>query len=219
MPLAQYNKKNRYKYINYFEVVDNTLFDAYLPSTLCITTSQHQENNKNYVDFLFATFDKRYEDYYRWNRNNYKGITFVSKRNVSYLEFNNDLDFILGRRAINHKHCISTTNKGFDYYWNVLRKNFENNWVSDIAIISFKSKEERDNFTTFVYSNKGEYLISTVFLGTHSMMCSKYTLYAIPQIDWSEISNHSLWKEGRYDEAVLDTMGLKWEGDKIVEIR
>ena len=45
-----------------------------------------------------------------------------------------------------------------------------------------------------------------------------YHSYAIPQIDWSEISNHPLWEEGRYDEAVLDAMGLKWEGEKIVEV-
>lgn len=26
-----------------------------------------------------------------------------------------------------------------------------------------------------------------------------------------------LWKEGKYDEAVLDVMGLKWDGEEIVE--
>jgi len=25
-----------------------------------------------------------------------------------------------------------------------------------------------------------------------------------------------LWKEGKYDEAVLDVMGLKWDGDVIL---
>ena len=29
----------------------------------------------------------------------------------------------------------------------------------------------------------------------------------------------ALWKEGKYDEAVLDAMGLKWDGDVIVEER
>ena len=52
-------------------------------------------------------------------------------------------------------------------------------------------------------------------MGTVSARCG----WAIPQIDWEKISAHPLWKEERYDEAVLDTMGLKWEGDKIVEVR
>lgn len=37
---------------------------------------------------------------------------------------------------------------------------------------------------------------------------------AIPQIDWEAISDTQLWKEGKYDEAVLDVMGLKWDDDK-----
>ena len=56
-------------------------------------------------------------------------------------------------------------------------------------------------------------------IGLNMVIISNVTKYAIPQIDWSEISNHPLWKEGKYDEAVLDTMGLKWEGERIVEVR
>ena len=55
-------------------------------------------------------------------------------------------------------------------------------------------------------------------VGLNLVYASNLTKYAIPQIDWEKISDHPLWKEERYDEAVLDTMGLKWEGDKIVEI-
>lgn len=40
---------------------------------------------------------------------------------------------------------------------------------------------------------------------------------AIPRIDWEAISETQLWKEGKYDEAVLSAMGLKWDGDVIVE--
>ena len=36
---------------------------------------------------------------------------------------------------------------------------------------------------------------------------------AMPRIDWASISDHPLWKEGKYDEAVLDVMGLKWTED------
>ena len=55
-------------------------------------------------------------------------------------------------------------------------------------------------------------------VGLNLVKASNLIKYAIPQIDWEKISDHPLWKEGKYDEAVLDTMGLKWEGDKIVEV-
>ena len=55
-------------------------------------------------------------------------------------------------------------------------------------------------------------------VGLNLVYASNLTKYAIPQIDWEKISDHPLWKEGKYDEAVLDTMGLKWEGNKISEI-
>lgn len=56
-------------------------------------------------------------------------------------------------------------------------------------------------------------------IGLNMINASNVTKYAIPQIDWEKISDHPLWKEGKYDEAVLDTMGLKWEGERIVEVR
>ena len=55
-------------------------------------------------------------------------------------------------------------------------------------------------------------------IGLNMINVSNVTKYAIPQIDWEKISDHPLWKEERYDEAVLDTMGLKWEGERIVEV-
>ena len=56
-------------------------------------------------------------------------------------------------------------------------------------------------------------------IGLNMVTVSNITKYAIPQIDWEKVSDHPLWKEGKYDEAVLDTMGLKWEGERIVEVR
>ena len=60
--------------------------------------------------------------------------------------------------------------------------------------------------------------MSKVLMGLNLIGYGYIVSYAIPQIDWEKISNHPLWKEGKYDEAVLDTMGLKWEGEKIVEV-
>ena len=128
------------------------------------------------------------------------------------------MDFAIGNRVVKQSHCISVTGAGFDYYWNVLREGYEYKWVSELAIIHFPSKEARENFTTLIYSKVGEPFMSNAIRGLNLIKVSSLVSYAIPQIDWEKVSDHPLWKEGKYDEAVLDTMGLKWEGDKIVEI-
>ena len=218
MPLAQYKKNERYRYIDSFEVVNNTLFDAIISGNLCITTCQSEDNGKDYEDFLFDSFNQNYRSFYEWNRKNYKGLEVCRKDNKPYTDFDIDLDFVIGSRAVKQSHCISVTGKGFDYYWNVLRRDYEDKWVSGVVTIHFSSKEARNNFTTFVYSKVGEPLMSKVIKGLNLITVSILTKFAIPQIDWEKISDHPLWKEGKYDEAVLDTMGLKWEGEKIVEV-
>ena len=220
MPLAQYKANERYKYINYFEVVNNHSFDAIISGNLCITTCQSIDNGKDYEDFLFDSFNQNYRVFYEWNK------LYLRERNIRlkvesykpYTDFDIDLDFAIGNRAVDHSHCVSVTGKGFDYYWNVLRRDYEDNWVSEVSIIHFNSKEARDNFTTFIYSKEGEPFMSKVIRGLNLIKVSSLVSYAIPQIDWERISDHPLWKEGRYDEAVLDAMGLKWEGERIVEI-
>ena len=217
MPLAQYKKNERYKYIASVEVVENTLFDAVISGNLCITTSQSIDNGKTYEDFLFDSFNQNYRVFYEWNKRNYKCLFFIERRNKPYTDFDIDLDFSMGSRSVKQNHCISVTRKGFDYYWNVLRRDYEDKWANRIINIHFSSKEARNNFTTFIYSRVGEPFMSKVFNGLNLVGASSLTKYAIPQIDWEKVSYHPLWKEGKYDEAVLDTMGLKWDGDKIVE--
>ena len=56
--------------------------------------------------------------------------------------------------------------------------------------------------------------MSKVFNGLNLIKASSLASYAIPQIDWEKVSGHPLWKKGKYDEAVLDVMGLKWTEDK-----
>ena len=217
MPLAQYKKNERYKYIASFEVVENTLFDAVISGNLCIITSQSIDNGKTYEDFLFDSFNQNYREFYEWNRRNYKCLFFIERRNKPYTNFDIDLDFSMGSRSVKQNHCISVTRKGFDYYWNVLRRDYEDKWANRIINIHFSSKEARNNFTTFIYSKVGEPFMSEVLKGLNLIDSGYIVSYAIPQIDWEKISNHPLWKEGRYDEAVLDTMGLKWDGERIVE--
>ena len=189
MPLAQYKANERYKYINYFEVVNNTLFDAIISGNLCITTCQSIDNEKNYEDFLFDSFNQNYRAFYEWNK------LYLRERNIRlkvesykpYTDFDIDLDFAIGNRVVKQSHCISITGKGFDYYWNVLRRGYEDNWVSDVSIIHFNSKEARDNFTTFIYSKVGEPFMSKLIRGLNLIKLSSLVSFAIPQIDWEKI--------------------------------
>ena len=61
---------------------------------------------------------------------------------------------------------------------------------------------------------KGERLASKVVIGVPLSSISRNASFVIPQIDWENISNSSLWKAGNYDEAVLSEMGLKMEVEK-----
>ena len=221
MPLAQYKTNERYKYINYFEVVNNHSFDAVISGNLCITTSQSKDNRKTYEDFLFDGFNQNYRAFYEWNRRNDKGLEVCRKDNKPYTDFDIDLDFIETMRLCVPKNIGSSGfgKDGCGYKFNVLKRGYEEKWIKNIALIHLNSQKEKDNFSKWWYSApKEKGLSSKMTIGLNMVGASILTKYAIPQIDWSEISNHPLWKEGKYDEAVLDTMGLKWEGDKIVEI-
>ena len=222
MPLAQYKKNERYKYIDSFEIVNNSLFDAMITSNLCITTSQSIDNEKNYEDFLFDSFNQNYRVFYEWNRRNDKGLFFIEKKNKPYTDFDIDLDFIETMRLCVPKN-IGTSGfgkGGCGYRFNVLKRGYEEKWIKNIALIHLNSQKEKDNFSKWWYSApKGKGLSSKMTTGLNMVTVSNVTKYAIPQIDWERISDHPLWKEGKYDEAVLDTMGLKWEGERIVEVR
>ena len=221
MPLAQYKKNERYKYIASLERIENTLFDAVISGNLCITTSQSSDNGKVYEDFLFESFNQNYRAFYDWNRKNDKGLEVCRKDNKPYTYFDIDLDFIeINRLCVPKK--IGTSGfgkKGCGYKFNILKKDYEEAWIKRIALIHLNSQKEKDNFSKWWYSApKEKGLSSKVMVGLNLVGASILTKYAIPQIDWEKVSDHPLWKEERYDEAVLDTMGLKWEGDKIVEI-
>ena len=221
MPLAQYKKNERYKYIASLERIDNTSFDAYISGNLCITTCQSEDNGKDYEDFLFDSFNQNYRDFYDWNRRNDKGLEVCRKDNKPYTYFDIDLDFIETMRLCVPKK-IGTSGfgkNGCGYKFNVLKKDYFDNWLSGIATIHFNHPIEKDNFSSWWYSApKEEGLSSKMMIGLNMVGASILTKYAIPQIDWASISDHPLWQEGKYDEAVLDTMGLKWEGERIVEI-
>ena len=220
MPLAQYKKNERYKYIASLEIIDNSLFDAMITGNLCITTCQSNDNGKDYEDFLFDSFNQNYRAFYEWNRRNDKGLFWAEKRYKPYTDFDIDLDFIEINRLCAPKSLGGSGfgKNGCGYKFNVIKKNYEENWIKAITVIHLNSKKEKDNFSKWWYSApKEKGLSSKIMTGLNMVTVSNLAKYAIPQIDWEKISDHPLWKEGKYDEAVLDTMGLKWEGDIIKE--
>ena len=221
MPLAQYKKNERCRYIDSFEIIDNTLFDAVITGNLCITTYQSINNGKDYEDFLFESFNQNYRVFYEWNRRNDKGLEVCRKDNKPYTDFDIDLDFIETNRLCAPKNLGGSGfgKDGCGYKFNVLKEGYEEKWIKGVALIHLNSQKEKDNFSKWWYSApKEKGLSSKMAIGLNMVTISNLIKYAIPQIDWERISDHPLWKEGKYDEAVLDTMGLKWEGDKIVEV-
>lgn len=222
MPLAQYKANERYKYINYFEVVNNMLFDAAISGNLCITTNQSIDNGKNYEDFLFDSFNQNYRAFYEWNKINYKGLFFMDKRYKPYTDFDIDLDFIETNRLCFPEEEISSSGfskNGCGYKFNILKRGYKERWLKAIKVVHWNTKKEKDNFSKWWYSApKGKSLSSMVMIGLNIVTATNLTKFAVPQIDWEKISDHPLWKEGKYDEAVLDTMGLRQEGERIVEI-
>ena len=79
------------------------------------------------------------------------------------------------------------------------------------------SEQARNNLAIFWYNGKkGESFISKVILGVHSAEASSEYYFAIPQIDWENISDNPLWKAGNYDEAVLSEMGLKFDENGVI---
>ena len=104
--------------------------------------------------------------------------------------------------------------------FNVL-KNVHKEIPKMLGVTKLITKRGKENFATAWYAagKKNAGLLSKLIIGVHVVAASGEYYYAIPQIDWDMISTNQkdLWDAGKYDEAILTEMGLKWEGDKIVK--
>lgn len=213
MPSSKYKVDNGYKWIKKWYKVESSFEDARITYDLLITYYDGTQNDyKTYEDFFMDCVDERYAEFYAFNRQNNRGIILSEKRNASVEDFNWQTDFVTINRSCGRDNKFSTIND-IGHKWNLegRRTYKEDEWVSGLAFIRFKSYNELRNFIIFVYGcfNSTKLINETMWglnLGTVSGLC----YLAIPQIDWETISDHPLWIEGKYDEAVLDTMGLKW---------
>ena len=129
-------------------------------------------------------------------------------------------DFIIKAKSIDANKIVMI---GRTNYFGSHSRNINNLWenLSDVYIfdrqVAYDRKPRKDGK---MYCGC---LITGWFVWTKGYVESP-RLHIIDVQKWivkknERDSDNSLWKEGKYDEAVLDTMGLKWEGERIVEVR
>lgn len=209
MPLSNY-RTGLYKNVNKFEIADNRLFDAIISYNLCICGLMSDEVNKyEWLDLQRMSFEPKYKVFYDWNVEHDKGYRFIRKDGKPYAELDVDTDFVEIARC-----CANLGGSGFGtigcgYQYNVIKDGYQDKWLKNVMYIHFNSKKEKTNFATFWYNGrKRKSLCSRVIIGLHVDMLNSSLSMAIPQIDWEDVENNEYWKNGDYDKAVLDTMGL-----------
>ena len=216
-PLSNFKHHKNYKYVNSFEIVDNTVFGAIITPNLGIACFSNREmSNKQWEDLQFLTFDQKMVPIYK--RNLELGIKYeiYEDRYRKTTDFDFTKDFIEGSRLPNGGDREVKANgykKGnnIGYKVNALRQ-IPEELTSNISVINFNTPLEKDNFTTWIYTdNPQNCLANRMIWGLHLNTTSKVCSMAIPQIDWETISDDELWREGKYDKAVLKAMGFTEE--------
>ena len=222
MPASQYRIKSLYEYVDSIEGVDSRAFkDISMGCNLSLAECYKNRTNKyTYRDILLACSDKEYFEYYKWNIEHDRNIVIKRADNILLTASDSlspDLDFIETSR------CSKSSGGGFGfggygYKWNVTKTDLNNGRIAFAFSIHFNTKLAKDNFAKWWYSGKkGEQLASKVVAGAPYNSITGNASFVIPQIDWEHISDNELWKTGKYDEAVLSEMGLKWKDGVIVK--
>ena len=222
MPASQYRIKSLYEYVDSIEGVDSRVFKgARIGGNLSLAECyKDRANNYTYRGILLACSDKEYFEYYKWNIEHDRNITINRADNILFTapgSLSPDLDFV------NTTRCCSGDGSGFGlggygYKWNVTKTDLNNGRIAFAFSIHFNTKLAKDNFAKWwYYGRKGEWLASKVVMGVPFSSITGNASFVIPQIDWEHISDNELWKAGKYDEAVLSEMGLKWKDGVIVK--
>ena len=216
-PLSKYKKKELYRHVETLELADPKLFeDAVITENLCICTLKKNIADKySWMGLVLKSVDQRYIEYYKWNIEHNKGLTMKRSNYKPVSYFDTKLDFLETSRCFTAASGSGFGKGGLGYRWNILHNYSSVN--AHNGQIRMPSERARDNLAIFWYNGKkGESFISKVILGVHSDEASSEYYFAIPQIDWENISNSSLWKAGNYDEAVLSEMGLKFDENGVI---
>ena len=173
-------------------------------------------SNKQWEDLQFLTFDQKMVPIYKRNLLLQKRYRIYEVRNASVERFDFTKDFVELNRLPDagsgktRAHGFSIGNN-IGYKINML-KQIPEKMTSGLCVINFNTPLERDNFTTWAYSSKDKTnLANELLYGLHLITASDICSMAIPQIDWETISDDELWREGKYDKAVLKAMGFTEE--------
>ena len=221
MPLSCYKteKNELYRYVDKIELADPDMFeDADITNNLCICTLRKSvvDKFKTYEELSMESYDPKFKAFYEVNSK--LPLRYVVKRCHDLVAGDVDIETtVLETCRIGARGFLLG---GFGYKFNVLKdKNEPIN--SDLSGIDMGTPKAKNNFTIWAYKKvykdclADKLMFGLNRLGSSSSECS----IAIPQIDWEAISGTPLWKEGKYDEAVLDVMELKWNDDKSGVVR
>ena len=221
-PLGQYKQQKLYEHIEQFELSDPKQFtDAVITENLNISVVTKGKQNKfTWQELVLESCDQNFRKFYDWNiaEGKYCFMRQIRDEELEAAKKPENLDTMFFETL----KCSSANQgggfgiNGFGYNWNINKQvQFTNSFV---GVIVFVNKKQKDNFQTWWYSGKkGESLASKVIVGTNNSNFVGSSWFALPQIDWETIDQHPLWNTD-VDAAVLDVMGLKWNGDKTVII-
>ena len=217
MPLSCYkNKSNElWRYVESMELADPKMFaDATITDNLCICTLMNEtvDKFKTYEEMSMESYDPKFSVFYEYNKA-HKVLEMKFHPTKGYLEYlnkNHNRIFINSVRIAAGGYAKVGLSK--DWYDGKAGLPIDNEGSIQIFAVEHKNKEANDNYATFVFNSS---FLNDAIKGLNKT--NGTVSIAIPQIDWEVISDTPLWKEGKYDEAVLDAMGLKWDGDVIVE--
>lgn len=225
MPLSQYKRKELYRHIEKFELVDPKIFKgAVIQNNLNITLLTRKKLNiyLDYEYFSIVSTKSPLLNFYLYNKFNNKKHTFCTLYYKKSNDYNINIDFIDIRRCTKQGEGGYFSKNGFGYKWNVIKDFNKENFPSEIELISFypnNTEKSKNNFCKYAYNyidNPYNCLASKALTYIYAEHLSASFYYIIPQIDWENINinQKELWDKGLYDEAVLNEMGLKWDETK-----
>ena len=227
MPLSCYkNKSNElWRYVESMELADPKLFvDADITKNLCICTlgNKNVDKYRTYEELSMKSYDPRFKVFYEVNKPN--GTFYDAGQpwanNKKIFDWN-DTWVYLCRAAADGVHSEDST----DRRWNLAESRVEiddiqkpgkdGNGRYSLRVIKFVNGDTRKsckNLSTWFYTYGKNGLADKLL---HSLRKKSGSIEpAIPQIDWETISDTPLWKESKYDEAVLLEMHLRWNDEK-----
>jgi len=225
MPLGQYKSKELYRHIEDFRLADPKMFaDADITNNLCICTLRKDvvDRFKTYEELSMESYDPKFKAFYEVNKSlKPRFRNYFETMMSSDVVFDNTYTFATTWRiSVNN---VQDTKTGWDYKYNVTKE------LKDIPVHDRKDGTGKMYMAWILDFGKGHETACKNFntwwwyKGKHGLCAflikslnkkSGTIEQAIPRIDWEAISDTQLWKGGKYDEAVLDVMGLKWNNEK-----